>query len=98
MAYNPIKEFVPRSDLPGLPFMVVDRQAADEGEDWAFHSKLIENVLNHHEEIASCAVDKFGSAAYITLSSHNFEADDIVRIEMLVREEIGRIACFNILK
>lgn len=95
MAYNPLKEFSPTSDSAEMPFLIIERQAADKGEDWAFHSRLIEDLLNRHEEVASCTVDIGGQAVYVTLSSEEYEADDIERIDAHLREAIGRVARFN---
>lgn len=95
MAYNPLKEFIPTSDLAEKPFLIIERQPNDTGEDWAFHGRLIENLLNRHEEVANCSVDIDGQAVYVTLSSDKYEADDIERIDAHLREAIGRVACFK---
>jgi hypothetical protein len=95
MAYNPLKEFSTTIDLAEMPFLIIERQATDIGEDWAFHRRLIENLLNRHEEVANCAVDIGGWAVYVTLSSDEYEADDIEGIDAHLREAIGRVASFN---
>lgn len=95
MPYNPLKEFTQSSNLAELPFLIIEREAADTGEDWAFHGRLIENLLNHHEEVANCTVDIDGHAVYVTLSSDEYDADDTERIDAHLRQAIGRVVCFN---
>jgi hypothetical protein len=95
MAYNPHKELTPTGNLAELPFLIIERQATATGEDWAFHHRLIEALLNRHEEVANCAVDIDGQAVYVTLSGDEFDADDIERIDAHLREAIGRVTNFD---
>lgn len=95
MSYNPLKEFNSTTNLAEMPFLIIERQATDRGEDWAFHSRLIENLLSRHEEVSNCAVDLNGRAVYVTLSTDELETYDIERIEAHLREAIGRVVNFD---
>lgn len=95
MRYNPLKEFIPAKDIGEMPYLNIERQPEDKGEDWAFHNRLIENLLCHYEEVGNCAVDLDGKTVYVALSGDMYDVDDMVSIDKTLREAIGKVASFD---
>jgi hypothetical protein len=95
MPYNPFKEFYSDGSLAELPFVIIEREPRDTGEDWEYHHLLIESVLRHYDEVADCSVDIDGQMVYVNLESNVYNNE--TTIEEL-RRAIGRVTCFNYIK
>lgn len=95
MAYNPLKEVTPVSEIKDLPVVVIDRQLADSGSGWHEHYRLIENVLCRDEEVANCAVDYDGERVYVALTGDLYDVEDFEVVDSRLREMIGRVASFD---